>query len=485
MGVVCSILLLLFGAVWYHVNKNKQMKFQGLNKKEHPLRVFYDVSHFLYSRFPLLFQRRDETLRKGLRNLQVVTKEQLEQKVVLFRCRQISFFLVFFLGGCLLTVLLSFTEKEESLFIERNPTGKGEKQVELILKNEDSKEPYSLLVDEKQYTEAEWMQKRDEAFSYIEQKIKGKNISFDEVCDSLVFPKKIPNSGIKVSYTTDALTVIDEGGKVNTSEVPKTGQLVNVFVKLQYREWKEEREYPIRVIPKKKTKEEQQYEMAIETLKEEEKKEPFKTGFQLPKEVGSYTVEVLENQQVKGYVILIFCIGVGALFFYREEDNMKSQLKERREQLLKEYPEFIHQLVLLIGAGMTLKSAFQRIGENYKAKKRKTEEETYLYEELLASLYELQAGIAEEEVYREFGNRLGLPVYKRMMELLIQGLKKGIRNTIFLLEQEERNSLEMRKEQAKRLGEEAGTKLLMPMILLLVVILVLVLYPAMMQFQVY
>ena len=43
----------------------------------------------------------------------------------------------------------------------------------------------------------------------------------------------------------------------------------------------------------------------------------------------------------------------------------------------------------------------------------------------------------------------------------------------------------MRKEQAKRLGEEAGTKLLMPMILLLGVVLLLVLYPAMCQFQFY
>ena len=91
MGIVCSVLLLLFGAVWYHVYKNKQMKFQGLNKKEHPFRVFYDVSYFLYSRFPLLFQRRDETLRKGLRNLQVVTKEQLDKKWCYFDADKLVF----------------------------------------------------------------------------------------------------------------------------------------------------------------------------------------------------------------------------------------------------------------------------------------------------------------------------------------------------------------------------------------------------------
>lgn len=53
-----------------------------------------------------------------------------------------------------------------------------------------------------------------------------------------------------------------------------------------------------------------------------------------------------------------------------------------------------------------------------------------------------------------------------------------------MLQREENAALEMRKEQAKRLGEEAGTKMLLPMIVLMGVVLLFVLYPAMIQFQI-
>ena len=178
-------------------------------------------------------------------------------------------------------------------------------------------------------------------------------------------------------------------------------------------------------------------------------------------------------------------LGIGILFFFREEEQMKEQMNERKEQLLKDYPEFIHQLILLIGAGMTLKSAFIRLSENYKKKKQLTNKKHYLYEELIVTTYEFQAGLSEEEVYRNLANRIGLSSYKRIIELLIQNVKKGTKNLIEMLIREQESSLEMRKEQAKRLGEEAGTKLLMPMILLLGVVLLLVLYPAMCQFQFY
>lgn len=47
---------------------------------------------------------------------------------------------------------------------------------------------------------------------------------------------------------------------------------------------------------------------------------------------------------------------------------------------------------------------------------------------------------------------------------------------------EEQNAMQTRKEMAKRKGEEAGTKLLLPMVVLLGVVMVIVMLPAIINF---
>lgn len=52
-----------------------------------------------------------------------------------------------------------------------------------------------------------------------------------------------------------------------------------------------------------------------------------------------------------------------------------------------------------------------------------------------------------------------------------------------ILQTEAAQSFEERKARAKRLGEEAGTKLLVPMFFMLAVVLVIVIVPAFMSVQ--
>jgi len=52
-----------------------------------------------------------------------------------------------------------------------------------------------------------------------------------------------------------------------------------------------------------------------------------------------------------------------------------------------------------------------------------------------------------------------------------------------MLEEEAREAWEIRKNQAKKAGEEAGMKLLFPMMLLFILILVMLLFPAVQSFS--
>lgn len=66
--------------------------------------------------------------------------------------------------------------------------------------------------------------------------------------------------------------------------------------------------------------------------------------------------------------------------------------------------------------------------------------------------------------------------------LLSQNLKKGSRGLVELLEQEAENGMEERKSLARKLGEEAGTKLLLPMLLMLILVIVILMVPAILSF---
>lgn len=77
-----------------------------------------------------------------------------------------------------------------------------------------------------------------------------------------------------------------------------------------------------------------------------------------------------------------------------------------------------------------------------------------------------------------FGRRCETQEYIRLGALLSQNLRKGGKGLGQLLKTEAIQAQEERKAHAKRAGEEAGTKLLLPMFLMLAVVLVIVIVPA-------
>ena len=95
----------------------------------------------------------------------------------------------------------------------------------------------------------------------------------------------------------------------------------------------------------------------------------------------------------------------------------------------------------------------------------------------------MQSGITEAEAYERFGKRCGISVYMKFGALLAQNLKKGTKGMTDLLRNESDQAFENRKSRAKRLGEEAGTKLLAPMFGMLAIVLVIVIVPAFLSMQ--
>lgn len=146
--------------------------------------------------------------------------------------------------------------------------------------------------------------------------------------------------------------------------------------------------------------------------------------------------------------------------------------------MLMDYSEIVGKFSLLLGAGMNISLVWEKIALTYQAKRERGElQKRYAYEEMLYTLYEIRDGVGELQAYENFGNRCSLSVYRRLSALIVQNVRKGAQGLQKLLEQEEWEAYEQRKARAKQAGEEAGTKLLLPMGIMLVIVLAILVVP--------
>ena len=146
---------------------------------------------------------------------------------------------------------------------------------------------------------------------------------------------------------------------------------------------------------------------------------------------------------------------------------------------MRAYPGMISKFTMLLGAGITVKGAWEKIVHNYEEQETKNP----VYEEMKATLHEMQSGVPESEAYERFGKRCNITALIKFGALLSQNLRKGSKGLSDILRMEAIQSFENRKSRARQKGEEAGTKLLMPMMGMLAVVLIMVMIPAFLTMQ--
>lgn len=181
----------------------------------------------------------------------------------------------------------------------------------------------------------------------------------------------------------------------------------------------------------------------------------------------------------KSFVIVFLGAAVAAGLIFREKEAEKRQREKRERQLMMDYPGIVGKFSLLLGAGMNISLAWEKIALSYQRNRVSGEtEKRYAYEEMLTALHEISEGTGELQAYENFGNRCQLATYRRLSSMIVQNVRKGSQGMQKLLEQEEWEAYEQRKAHARQMGEEAGTKLLLPMGIMLVIVLAVLVIPA-------
>ncbi len=170
----------------------------------------------------------------------------------------------------------------------------------------------------------------------------------------------------------------------------------------------------------------------------------------------------------------IFAAGFPAIMSYLPDYRLNKMVKARKQQIMIDFPAFITKLGLLASTGMSLTRAWRRVASEGPA-------DRFLYRELRVTLSEMDSGKPDMKAFEDFAKRCRISEITRFVSIIIQYRKKGSFELVPLLKLHAAECWEKRKTTVRKLGEEASTKMLIPMILIFIGIMLMVISPALLS----
>ena len=336
-----------------------------------------------------------------------------------------------------------------------------------------------LPVSHRSYSDEEIDEVFEKCMKVLESAILGKNPSLQEVSGDLNLINSIKEYGISVEWISETPELIDAMGTVNNEDLKEAKDAV---LKVFLTDRKREAQYLInvRVIPKTYTKEELSIKKFMSKLEAIDKENISKEGYTLPDSFEGKKLSYRQEESKDIHIIWIMGIVIAILLYVKDMMALKDKREYKAREMLLDYPEIVSKLMVFIGAGLSVRSAWERIVidyENLAGGKR------FAYEEMSSSLTKLKTGVHESRVYKDFGRNCAIKQYMKLASLLDQNRKSGVNNLRQILSVEMASAWEERINIARRQGEEASTKLLLPLLMLLIVVLIIIMLPAMMAFK--
>ena len=93
------------------------------------------------------------------------------------------------------------------------------------------------------------------------------------------------------------------------------------------------------------------------------------------------------------------------------------------------------------------------------------------------SVQEMKNGVAEIDAFFHFGTRCIIPEIKKFSSTIVQGLIKGNSELTFMLQQQSKEVWGLKKQDVRRQGEKAASKLMIPIVIMFIGILIMVIVP--------
>ncbi len=372
---------------------------------------------------------------------------------------------------------------KDGRYLERRPVGGGDKEIALAAEvGEESIEDVVIVVSEQEITESAKRELLKEVEKQLEEKIRGDNASLDYVNRPLNLITEWEDTEVSIDWMSTNYGVMKDDGSFGTDEMSEEGISVELTAVISLDEMQCEKAITVTVFPQEKSKEEIRKDELTKLVGKEEKRSRTDECLELPVNFQGKNIRWKEEKDSVSGVVLVFPVVIVFAVIWGMDKDVHKQYKERNKQLLLEYSEFVSKLQLMLGAGMSIRNAFIRLAVDYQKRRVAGGKKRFVYEEVMMTVRKLENGTSEAEAYDYFAKRCNLACYRKLVSIIIQNQKKGTEGLKESLSTERRNAFDERKQEAARLGEEAGTKLLLPMMMMMGVVLMIIVIPAYFSF---
>lgn len=446
---------------------------------------FWPLAAKMYQKFkPVIHKKQNQKIRREL--WQLYPSKNIEKLYDNYQIRKLAAVLAVWTIGIVSAACLSLCSRREDNLAEgaqlnRNEWGAGDYEAALLAKTEKWSRKLSFLVKERRLTEEEINKLSESLRQELPKVIKKNNQDLQHVNSDLYLPSSVDGYPFKLTWTSADADRLDNRGRINRTGISDKGQMVELTVTAVYEEKRISFTYEIILLPEVSSEEEDFFRILEKELQDIAQREETDKVIALPEKLNGRQIEWEEITADNRAALVLVLVLAGIIVCLRMDDRLKRNCDKRKKQLLKDYAGFVSKLRLYLSAGLNVKNAFIKMAADYGQRQGKKEFQ-YLYEELKTVCHQFENGMAEEQVYQEFGKRCGEMRYRRLSFLLSVHLKQGNSQLLILLENEADSALKERRNLAKKAGEEAGTKLLFPMMLMLMVVMLFILLPAYFNF---
>lgn len=379
------------------------------------------------------------------------------------------------LGTAAILGIRGISAGKERIWIARPESGT--KRQSISFRTEDSEEQFTFEIGARKRTAGETEAAYTETLRRLEERINPGGKETVVLTEPLSLPQYIEETDAVIRWESSREDIVTKTGKVyreGLSEECEVSLCAKVTIEDECREYW----FSLVVLPYESESSEALFYRAGETIKQLEQETAAEDGFYLPEQIGKVAVSLPKEDisaagfAAAGILLLPFLIAVAK----RKEKEKKR--KRREAEFLAAYPKLVTKLTLYVGAGLSLRGAWERLAADYRKKEGMPGKRSAVGDEVLLLAGELKNGKSESAVYEAFGKRVGLKPYLRCAALLISQMQKGSGGLREGLENEVRLAWELQRRQAEKQGEEAQTKLLFPMMGMLLLVLMLVMLPA-------
>ena len=375
-------------------------------------------------------------------------------------------------------VLVIISEHSSSLWKTGNVLMRGEESQQIELKVQTNESDETRIMYElrpKQYTKAQIREFVENFRAQGESLILGENEELMQIRSDLCLEETYPDYPMQFSWESSDYARIAEDGSVENEEL-KSPQTVRLTAEIRYEDQVYKQDFTVCVVPKLRTEAERREEEVLSALQKEDEEQKYSEKFQLPEKMFGEKAEYeIPKNATPIWMLALLPVVLVAVYSAKDRD-LEKELERRKRRLSLRYPEFVSKIQLLLGAGVSVRNVFIRLSEDVSLGEE-------LQGELEIVVRDLKNGMPLRDALDRFGKRTANPLYIKFCALMQQNMKKGTEDILVQLSGEVSEAFSLRKMQARQLGEEVGTKLLIPMILMLAVVMAALMIPAFLSFQ--